>query len=738
MGWQCALGGQYHLEGVLGMSTKRNAPCICGSGKKFKKCCEKKGKPHSASPSEVEFNQLVTLYNSGRYAELERGSRALTGRFPSSGLAWKLLSVAMLMQGKAALPEFQKTALLMPGDAQAHFNLGSVLKGLGRLEEAITCFRKALQINPTYSEALNNMGNAQNDLGKFSEAVGSFSRALKVAPNSEITHNNMGAALKQLGRVDEAVESFNCALKVNPNYVEAINNLGNAQIALGKPTEAVDCFKRVLAIEPGNAVAYCNLGNAQVELGELNEAIDCFRRTLVINPKFSAALNNLANAQCDLGQLGNAIESIRQALKIDPDFTAAFSSLLFLQNYSAAHLSPSFLEEAHQYGRMVAKRVVSPFTSWRCAAVPKRLRVGVVSGDLRAHPVGYFLEGLLAQIDSTKVELIAYSTHSRCDELTDRIKPLFSCYKPLFGQSDQEAAELIHADAVHVLIDLSGHSIHNRLPVFAWKPAPVQVSWLGYFATTGVKEIDYLLADKVGVPTTRHDDFSEAIWYLPDTRLCFTPPEGDAAVATLPALQKGFITFGCFQVLAKVSDDVLETWAKVLTALPGARLRWQCKQFASPDVIEKVSQRLQRCGVDLGRVDLCGAVSRMEYLMAHAEVDMILDTFPYPGGTTTCEALWMGVPTLTLAGETLLAKQGESINRACGLNEWVVESTAEYIDKAVTLASDLPLLATLRSELREKITLSPLFDSARFARGLEDALWGMWQAHAQTKKGHDV
>ncbi len=714
------------------MNSRRNAPCICGSGKKFKKCCEKKRKQRSASPSDVEFNPLVNLYNLGRYSELERGSRSLIERFPDAGLAWKLLSVALLMQGKAALPEFQKTVLLMPGDAQAHFNLGSVLKSLGRLEEAITCFRRALRINPAYSEALSNMGSAQSDLGQLTEAVDSLSRALKVAPNSAIAHNNMGMVLRQLGKTDEAVNSFNCALRVNPGYVEAINNLGNAQIDLGQFSEAKECFKRVLAIDPGNAAAYCNLGNAQAELGALNEAVDCFRHALTLNPKSSQALNNLANVQCDFGQLNSAIESIRQALEINPDFPAAFSSLLFLQNYSAAHISPSFLADAHQYGRMVAKKALSPFTSWRCVASPERLRVGVVSGDLRAHPVGYFLEGLLAQIDPTKIELIAYPTHPKCDELTDRIKPLFSRCKPLFGQSDQAAAELIQGDGVHVLIDLSGHSLHNRLPVFAWKPAPVQVSWLGYFATTGVKAIDYLLADKICVPDARQGDFSEKVWHLPDTRLCFTPPEGDSTVATLPALKNGFITFGCFQVLAKVSDEVLDVWSTILSALPGARLRWQCKQFASADVVDKVSQRIQQHGIDLERVDMYEAISREAYLMSHANIDMILDTFPYPGGTTTCEALWMGVPTLTLAGETLLAKQGESVNRVVGLDEWVVKSTADYIDKAVALASDLPRLAVLRSGLREQVSSSPLFDSALFSKNLENALWGMWQGRVHS------
>jgi len=301
----------------------------------------------------------------------------------------------------------------------------------------------------------------------------------------------------------------------------------------------------------------------------------------------------------------------------------------------------------------------------------------------------------------------------------------------LIVKNDETAARLIHADGVHVLLDLSGHTGNSRLPVFAWKPAPVQASWLGYFATTGVAEMDYLLADEVGVPEAQRKYFSETLWYLPDTRLCFTPPAIDLPVASLPALHNGFVTFGSFQNLAKVQDEVLDAWGRILGALPNARLRWQCKQLGDPAVAEKMMVRFRQHRIDPARVTMHGTMYRDAYLSAHAEVDVMLDTFPYPGGTTTCEALWMGVPTITLAGDTMLARQGASMLMAAGLPDWVTISIEDYVAKAVSLADNLPKLAALRAVLREQANRSPLFDARRFAQNFEEALWGMWRARTQ-------
>jgi predicted O-linked N-acetylglucosamine transferase (SPINDLY family) len=281
-----------------------------------------------------------------------------------------------------------------------------------------------------------------------------------------------------------------------------------------------------------------------------------------------------------------------------------------------------------------------------------------------------------------------------------------------------------------VLIDLAGHTAHNRLPVFACRPAPVQVTWLGYFASTGLAEIDYLLADAVGVPPEHQGHFTETVWYLPVTRLCFSVPAGAPAVAPLPALRNGAVTFGSFQNLAKLNDDVLALWARVLHALPSSRLRVQHKRLLDHVVAETLLRRLQQIGIAADRISLQGPMPRHEYLAAHGEVDLILDTFPFPGGTTTCEALYMGVPTVTLAGDRMIGLQGASLLTAAGLGDWVAHDPQRFVELAVARATDLDALAQLRACLRDRVLASPLFDAPRFAGHFEAALWAMWQRSA--------
>ena len=644
--------------------------------------------------------------------------------------AYNNLGNALIDLGQldSAVACYHQVLKIAPHLAEAHSNLGAALQALGRLDEAVNSLRQALEIKPDYAIAHNNMGNALRELGQLEAAVVSFRRAIEIQPNYADAHNNLGVALQALGRFDDAVASYRRALEIDPNDAEAYNNLGYAWRSLGKFDGAVACFHKALEIKTDYVEAYNNLGLVLQEIGQLDGALACYRRAIEINPDYAEAHNNLGNALKDIGQLDDAIASFGRALAIKPDFAMAHSNLLFALNYSASHAPSYCLEAARQYGQMVSKKVSERFSTWQCATKPERLRVGLVSGDLRKHPVGYFLENLLALLDPGSVELIAYPTYHQTDELTARIQPYFSAWKPLLGLNDEAAAHLIHADGVHVLLDLSGHTAKNRLPVFAWKPAPVQASWLGYFATTGVVEMDYYLADEVSVPVAQREHFTESVWYLPDTRWCFTPPDVDLPVASLPAMKNGYLTFGCFQNLAKVGNAVLMVWAAILVALPMARLRWQCKQFGDPAVVAQCVERLQRYGVDPARVTLHGLASRIDYLAAHAEVDAILDTFPFTGGTTTCEALWMGVPTISLAGDTLVARQGASLLTAAGLPDWVATSEAEYVEKAISLTSDLSKLANLRAGLRARVLASPIYDAPRFARNLEAALWAMWQA----------
>jgi predicted O-linked N-acetylglucosamine transferase (SPINDLY family) len=360
------------------------------------------------------------------------------------------------------------------------------------------------------------------------------------------------------------------------------------------------------------------------------------------------------------------------------------------------------------------------------------LRIGFVSGDLRNHPVGAFLENVLARIDPTRLNLVAYSTSFTEDELSARVKPWFAEWSVVASLTDEVLASKIHSDQIDILVDLAGHTERNRLSVFAWRPAPLQVAWLGYWASTGVSEIDYILADQISVPKSSQQYFCEKTWYLPDTRFCFTPPVIDRVIEVqgLAAQRKGHITFGSFQALNKMSDGSLSAWSRILAVIPSARLRLQNWQLSYPDAKEDMRKRLAAASIDLDRTDLHGGAPRDEYLAAYSEVDIILDTFPFPGGTTTAEALWIGVPTITLTGETLLARQGESMLRCVGLGDWVATTEQEYFDLALVHASDLTRLSELRTGLRSHVLGTPLFDADRFSRHLVEAFAGMRQANA--------
>jgi protein O-GlcNAc transferase len=701
---------------------------------------------HNPEYAGAYYNIGNALLGDGQFDEAVANYRQALEIKPDYAEVHCSLGVALKELGQLddAVASFRNALEINPDLVEAHINLGNVVQDIfnrgnvllnnRKLVDAVTSYRHALMIKPDFAEAHNNLGLVLQGLGQLAGAVESYRRALEIKSDYAEAHSHMGNALRDLGQFEDALASHHRALEIKPDYAEAHSQMGNALRDLGQFEDALASHHRALEIKPDFAEAHNNLGLVLQDLGQLESAMASYRRALEIKPDFAEAHNNLGTALQNLGQLESAMASYRRALEIKPDYATAISTLLFVQHYTASHTPAYYLEQARRFGRIVAAKVVTHFSAWQSAPLPERLRVGLVSGDLRNHVVGHFLEGLLAHIDPARIELIAYPTHHKEDELTERIRPYFSAWKPLIGKSDEAAACLIHADGVHILLDISGHTAHNRLPVFAWKPAPVQASWLGYFATTGLAEMDYFLADEVGVPESQREQFTESVWYLPSTRLCFTAPGVDLPVAPLPALAKGWITFGCFQNLNKVGDGVLATWGEIFSALPDAKLRLQCIQLGEPAQVEQLLQRLQRYGIDPARVVTHGSAHREAYLAAHAEVDMILDTFPYPGGTTTCEALWMGVPTLTLADNTMLARQGASLLTAAGLEEWVATSKEEYVAKAIALASDFPMLAALRTGLRQQVLASPLFDAPRFARNFEDALWGMWQRY-QSQQG---
>lgn len=658
----------------------------------------------AAGPSRNDEDALAQAYQRRDFNRFESLARALTQRYPGNGLGWKALGVAALHLGRRdeAVASLRRAAQLLPDDAEAQGNLGSVLLEAGLWVEAEAAFRRAAKLQPRHALAHALLGDALCALNHYPEAEAEYRNAVALRPDLARAHCGLGRALSAQERLEEAKASYREALSLQPDNGEAYSRIGAILMMQDRLQEVEAHYRDAVARDPASVDAHYDLGTILTKQGHLEQAEASYRR----------------------------------ALAVKPDHIESMGCLLFLHHYAARKSPEALLGEAMAYGVLATERAPTPFRTWTCDSSPKKLRVGLVSGDLRRHPVGYFLEAVLAFSDPGSIDWVAYPTYPQTDELSGRLRKHVSGWHSLVGLDDESAARRIHEDSLHVLLDLSGHTAHNRLPVFAWRPAPVQATWLGYFATTGLAEMDYLLADRVGVPPALQSQFTESIWYLPDTRLCFTPPEAAEAPAPLPALANGFVTFGCFQALAKITDEVLRTWSRILASCPGSRLRLQNESLSDAGMIVALNGRLAAMGLDPRRVDMHGHAPRAAYLKAHAQVDFLLDTFPYPGGTTTCEALWMGVPTLTLAGDSMIARQGASLVTAAGLPDWVAASRDDYVARAIALAGDLPRLAALRNALRDQVRTAPLFDAPRFARNLADALWDMRAAKSPIP-GHE-
>jgi predicted O-linked N-acetylglucosamine transferase (SPINDLY family) len=692
--------------------------------------------------TEQLLQQAIQHHRAGELSQAKQLYRVILQRQPNHPDANHNLGVIAVAVNKTdlALPFFKLALETNPNQIQFWLSYINALIKIKKFDLADEILAKWL----TYGLNSSKIQEVTQDLecnklvelfnkNRFIEAESLARNLIKNFPENGFAWKTLGTVIKEQGRLFDSINYMQKAVDLLPNDADAHCNLASALIQVGNLSKAEQHCTYALSIQPNYVEALNNLGTILYKNNRFNEAEKYYQRALEINPKYVPSIANLGNIQRDSHYLQEAEASYKRALKINPDHLEVLTNLLFVINFGDSSRK-DYLQESKRFGELAAKKVKQCFTNWhRNEQHLERLRIGFVSGDFRNHPVCYFLENLLTQIDNSKIELIAYSCHHETDEVTERIKPYFAKWKPIFDLDDEAAANLIHNDGVHILIDLSGHTAHNRLPVFAWKPAPIQITWLGYFATTGVSEIDYILVDKIGVPEDNQWHFTEKVRYLPNTRLCFSALKFEIDVAPLPALNNGFITFGCFQNLSKVTDDVLELWSKILTQLPTARLRFQSKQLHEKIIVEQLYSRLARYGVEANRVETHAADSYKNYLVAHSQVDFILDTFPYTGGTTTCEALWMGVPTLTLAGETLLARQGASLLSAVGLGNWIATDADNYVVKTVNFTNNIRALSELCASLREQVLNSPLFDAEQFVRNFENALEEMWRDYSIQK-----
>jgi predicted O-linked N-acetylglucosamine transferase (SPINDLY family) len=531
----------------------------------------------------------------------------------------------------------------------------------------------------------------------------------------------------QTGHAKDAARLYDDILARKPDHAGALHLKGVLALQAGEYMTAANLIERSLRIEPRHGLALMNLGVAYRALKRFEEAVDVLRKAVVLEPNSADAWGNLGQTLARSGQIREAVASNTRALDIDPNRLGLQSSLLFAQNYLAESDPFEAADRARAVGKLIAKKVPARTTHANDADPNRRLRIGLLSADLRAHPIGRFLSAVLRELDPTKVELFAYSNSEDEDAVTAAIRPSIPHWLNVHGLSDRDLDARIVADRIDILADISGHTGGNRLMVCARKPAPVSFTWLGYFATTGLTAIDYVLANKWVIPEAEEGQWSETPWRLPDTYLCYSVPRDTLPPTPLPALTAGYVTFGCFNNFNKLTDATLAAWSALLTAVPTSRLVLRSSGLYHDEILASLRNGLTAAGIDLARVRIDGRIGDYAaHLASYGEIDIALDPFPYNGGTTTVEALYMGVPVLVRAGDRYVAHMGESILHNSGLPQWIATDEADYALRGARLAGDLDALAALRAGLRSRMLTSPLFDAPRFARNLEDAWRGMW------------
>jgi predicted O-linked N-acetylglucosamine transferase (SPINDLY family) len=679
-------------------------------------------------------------------------------------LAWKYYRAGQLREAEQL---YLQLLQVDAGQADASHMLGLIAGQSGQYALAVDYLQAAIRLKPDFADARNNLGNVFILQSKLPEAVECFREAVRSRPDFAAAHNNLGNALRQLGYVDLAVASLREALRLRPDYEEARRNLSlalqaqeqrdaearsfgvgnrpddaeiyfNRALALsqqGKYEEAATNYQQALRLRPGSAGAHNNLGNIFVRQGKFPEAVESFRQALACKPDFAQAYGNLGDALRELGFLDESLAAHRSALTLDPTVAFIHSSMILTLNYHPGYDAGAIKEECARWNRTHAeplKQLIQPHANH--ADPERRLRIGYVSGDFREHVDAFFLNPLLSSHDHEHYEIVCYANVQRPDAMTERLRGYADLWRSTVELADQQVAELVRSDQIDILVDLEMHAAHNRLLVFARKPAPVQAAWLGYPGTTGLSTMDYRLTDPYLDPPGLFDAFySEKSIRLPETFWCYDPLIDGLAVNALPALETGNITFGCLNGISKINEGCLALWADVLRKVPGSRLLLRAPRGRA---WEWIIATFQKEGIALSRIELLENMPRPEYLATYQRIDLGLDPLPYNGHTTSLDAFWMGVPTLTLLGQRVVGRAGYSQLCNLGLSELAAQTREEYVELVASWAGDLSRLQQLRACLRERMRQSPLMDGKRFARHMEEAYRHMWQRWCRGDRLH--
>jgi protein O-GlcNAc transferase len=611
--------------------------------------------------------------------------------------------------------------------AQQNFDQALRLHQAGRVADALALYQSVLDTQPDHADALNLSGVALSQLGDHVGGLARLDRAVALRAHLAPYHGNRGLILARMTRIEDAIDSFQKALAIAPNDPWLLFTVADAYRQVHRPADAVACYRRALVQRPNDAGILNNLGCYLCELGELDEALAVLQQAAVARPDFAPTHLNLGRVFKDRGQIDKSVASYRRGVELDPASAPAHSDLIYTIQFHPDYDASGIYREHRLWNTRHAEPIAKAARSASTNAgrehtndpdPDRRLRVGYVSPDFRRHIVGISLLPLLENHDHRAVEVFCYSAVREPDDMTTRLRSSADQWRDISHFPPAGGAEQIRADKIDILVDLTMHMVENRLLLFALKPAPIQLTYLAYCGTTGLDAIDCRFSDPhMDPPDTDLSVYSERTIRLPRTYWCYNPPEPCPPIQPLPAIANGHITFGCLNNFAKASPKARELWARILDATPNSRL-----------LLHAPAQHGGLSPLPPDRVEIIGSQPFYPYyLNTYNRIDIALDTTPWGGGITTCDALWMGVPIITLSGGTSVGRGGRSILNNIGLPELVASSPDDYVKLAVALAADRPRLSDLRSTLRQRMQASPLTDARQFARDVEAAYRQMWQ-----------
>lgn len=700
-----------------------------------------------ADPSALhELGRILRLRGdlNGACAALQRAEAAAPALAPADVelLADLAESLSAADRSDACHRVLDRWLTLAPTDARAHTNKGLLWQAAGRYEAAAACHQQAVALEPDLPGAHYNLGEAFGKLGRVDAAITSLERAVELAPGLTQAWAALGRLLFETGRYAQAEALLNKLIRRYPLQSAPYHNLGVTLMEQRRHGEALAAFRKAVELDPDSYKARLGLARLHVKGFRLAEAEAQCVKAAALAPAKVEVLTNLGSVRATQGLFELAFAAYDRALQINPDFLPVWSHKLLYLNYGQPGGVQAVAEAHLAFGRQCEHAFPPRALPQRPGGVRRRLRVGYVSEDYRAHSCAYFIEPLLRAHDREAVEVFCYSDVSAPDAVTERLKPLADHWCDARVLDDERLAQRIGADGIDILVDLNGHTGNNRVPVFASRAAPVQVSWLGYPNTTGLRTMDYRLTDPWADPPGRTESLhSETLMRLPGGFLCYAPHPDSPPVGPLPANEHGYVTFGCFNNSAKLSAPVIALWARILRALPNARLLLKARQFQDDATRRRYQERFALHGIGERQLELRQPQRGMlDHLAQFNEIDIALDPFPYNGTTTTCEALWMGVPVIALAGEVHAARVGVSLLEMVGLPDGIAATEDDYLQRAIDWASDLGRLAAWRTELRGRMADSALCDGARFAGEVEAAyreMWRTWlssQQHAPARR----